>query len=192
MPEGWNGFATALDCAPPGVHVQLYVRVEHVGRWLTESEQARLARIDLRGTARVAARRPMALIEMDVLVRQLLPLLLAARGRGAWAAQLRRLSRLRNPSTLAAASAALVRLWNPNEDDGLSHHLFDVSQYLDDFENHVTSEIEVDCLEMGGIFFPESDVVRVALEAGAPREKAAQALIAMIRDMAKAGRAAAP
>jgi hypothetical protein len=188
--EGWNGYATALDCAPPGVHIQLHVRVEHLLGWFTESEAARLSRIDLRGTARVAARRPMAMVEMDRVVRELLPLLLQASGRAAGAARLRRLPRLRNPATLAAAIAAIDRIWTAS-DDAPRHSLFDVSQYLSDFENHVTSETEVDCLEMGGIFFPESNVVEQALESGAPREKVVQALLAMTRDMANAGRAAA-
>ena len=191
MPEVWNGFATALDCAPPGVHVQLYTRVGAFRHWLTERENAQLARIDLRGTARVGARRAMAMVEMDVLVRELLPLSLQADGRAAWAAQLRRLPRLRDRATLAAASAAIDRIYPPASDE-VPNSLYVVSQYLSDFENHVTSETEVDCLEMGGIFSPEEEVVRAALDARAPRDKVARALIAMVRDMAKAGRAAAP
>jgi hypothetical protein len=172
------------------VHIQLYTRVGAFRHWLTETETARLERIDLHGTARVAARRAMAMVEMDVLVRDLLPLALAAEGHAAWAAQLRRLPRLRNRAALAAASAAIDRIYPASED--VPHSLYVVSQYLSDFENHVTSEDEVDCLEMGGIFSPEQDVVHAALDAGAPRDRIAQALIAMARDMAKAGRAAAP
>lgn len=190
MQEGWDGYATSLECAPDTVHIRLHALRFEASLHLEEPEEALLDAVDLKRTRNAKA--SMFYVGVDHLLRRIIPLQLEASDHAPWAERFRALPKITRSNGVARASELLDALFNSDSDYFLEQDLINASHHLervaDDIAQSTDRYAENDCMERGEMPQGEAQVIEAALDSNAPRAELIGEIVQMLKAMAKAAR----